>query len=125
METQINKQLTALRSEQARLAREWEEFQAERVRLDGEWDHLLEREQRVQGLYRFSLVALIVSSLVSVPSTVFLVVLMRQGQQKTSDKAGMQAQTRQRDQWEQITRRRATPIHGGNGRGKEPVGYSL
>ncbi len=144
--------LPAIQAEQDRLAQEWEEFyaeqdrlaresealQAKRVHLDDEQARLQEKEtalrakeaslaeweKEVQRLHRFSVVALIVSSLMGVPAIVFLIVLVRQGP-RTPDEVTKQAP--QPDEGEQTVRYRVVPsqVHGGNGRSKEAVKHYL
>jgi len=124
-----------LREEASRLARGREQLRTERVRLDEEWvrlrkkeSSLAEREQRLRGFLNWSIVAAIVSSLMAVPSVLFLVALKRQGR-LTPDKEPKQAQASWLRKREQVTQHGRhedvvpTLAHGDNGRGKESVSH--
>lgn len=105
----------------------WEEHLREtEARLQRKEANLAELEQRMEGRLRLSVVAAVISGLLAVPSVLFFVALMRQGQ-RTPDKEVQQAQasrTRQRKRVTQYGRPvSATPAsnYSDNGRDKESI----
>ena len=143
-----------LQAEQARLAQEWENLQAEQARLNQGWEdlqaarvrideergllreaetrlrkkeaNLAELEQKMEGRLRLSVVAAVISGLLAVPSVLFFVALMRQGQ-RTPDKEVQQAQASQTRQRKRVTQYgrpvTVTPAstYSDNGRDKESI----
>jgi predicted nuclease with TOPRIM domain len=145
-----------LQAEQARLARGWDDLQAEQARLAGEWEDLAaerarldeeraslrearahlqaeeaglaEWQQRLVGRDRLSVVALIVSGLMAVPSVVVLIALVQQGWRMPGDRAQQaqapQAHKRKRGiQSGTLGKVTAAPTYGDNGRCRESVGH--
>jgi len=122
-----------LRTEQARLIQEWKTLQAEHIRFDekltrlqGEKASLAEREQKVRGFLRWSLVATFVSGLMAVPAVLVLVALKRQGR-RMPDKEVRRVQAPWSRQREQVAQRgglsavASFPTYGDNGRNRESV----
>jgi hypothetical protein len=127
----------SLQAGQARLAQEREEVQSERTYLDEEWARLRvkeanlgEWEQKLKGHHRLSIAAVVISGLLSVPSAVFLMALMRQSQQMPKRQA-QQSQGPQTHQEEQaihhgrVPTKDLVPMCGDNGRDKESVDHFL
>ena len=107
----------------------WEERLREaEARLRTKEANLAELEQKLQGLLRWSVVAVVVSGLMAVPSVVFFVALMRQDQRVTDKRAQRDGASRG-DHRERPTQhsRMATPdlvlTQGNNGRTRESVSH--
>jgi len=150
-QARLTQELENLQAEQDRLAQEWEylreeqahltqgleALQAERVRLDGQrarlWEkeaNLAEQGQKLQGFRRWSVVAVVVSGLLAVPSVLVLVAMMRQDQRASGKEIerGQDSRPHRRGQVIQhggLAAVAPASIHGNDGRGKEGVGYSV
>jgi hypothetical protein len=140
-QTRLARGWNDLQAEQARLAGEWEDLAAERARLDEERASLREArahlqaeeaglaewQQKLEGRARLSVVALIVSGLMAVPSVMVLIALAQQGWRMPGDRAQQTQAPRvhrgkrgiQTGKLGQVT---AVPTHSGNGRDRESVG---
>lgn len=136
----LSQEKNALQEEQTRLAQEWEALQTERARLDEERTSLRETkarlrrkeaslaewEQKLEGRQRLSVVAVVASSLLAVPSVMVLIALMRQGQQMPGGETQW-AQASQTHHRERATRHGKVAVatsastYSGNGRDKESV----
>lgn len=129
LKAEMNRQWDELEGHKAELKEQVAFQQTAEARLRQKEASLAEREQKLQGFLRWSVVAVAVSGLLAVPSVLVLVVLMRQDQWASS-KGVERVRDSRPHQREHVARhgRLATvapaSIHGGDGRGKESVGYS-
>jgi hypothetical protein len=104
--------------------------QATEARLQRWQANLAEQGQKLEGFLRWSVVAVVVSSLMAVPSVWFLVALGRQNQRMTGRKA-QRTQASQPHQWKRVTQygglkdTAPVPTYGDNGRGKESVSHRI
>jgi len=136
----LSQEKNALQEEQTHLAREWEALQAERASLDeertslretearlrGKEAGLAEWEQKLEGRQRLSVVIVVASGLLAVPSVMVLIALMRQGQRAPGGET-QRAQAPQTHHRERATQHGKAAVaapastYSGNGRDKEGV----
>ncbi len=132
---QLDQQWQDLETQRSRLVEEWRKLQVERGQISEEWNRLqgeknrlANREQQVQELWQFSLIALGVSGAAAVFSMVVLVIVMRQSQEVSGKGARRTDETRRASGSESVERVQrpvsvAVPIQpfspddGGNGSG--------
>ena len=104
-EAKLEEQMAALRAWEDRLIKQDSLLDEERARLREKGASLAEWEQKLEERQRLSVVAIAVSGLLSVPSVVVLVALMRQSQQTPKGEA-------QRAQAPEAYHREQTTQHG-------------
>ncbi len=120
-EAALNQRQVELDERDAALKAWWSSLQEVEARLREKETNLAEQEQRVQGLLRWSVVAMVVSSLMAIPSVLVLIALMREGRRTPNkevqrDGASNGDHRKRRTQHGRMTTSASALVYSDNGR---------